>query len=275
MALTLQSTKTLANGVEVPVLGLGVFRSESGTVTQTAVRAALEAGYRHVDTAKVYGNERDVGIAFRDSGLPREQVFITTKLWNTDHGYESALRACSESLQQLQMDYVDLYLIHWPVAGLRQASWKALEKLLADGYCRAIGVSNFTVRHLRELLPGAESVPMINQVESHPLLTQEETRAFCREQGIAVEAYSPLTKGLRLGHPAITQIARKYERSSAQILIRWGLQRELVVLPKSTNPERVRQNAQVFDFALETEDMRFLDSLNEDLYTGWNPTDAP
>ncbi len=275
MDLTLQSTVKLNNGVELPRLGLGVFRAPRGEVTREAVSAALAAGYRHIDTARIYGNERDVGAAVRESGLPRQDIFVTTKLWNEDQGYDSALRACERSLKDLGLEYVDLYLVHWPVPGRRLDSWRALEKLLADGKCRAIGVSNFLEHHLDELLGKAKVVPAVNQVEQHPFLHQPSLLRYCAGKGIAVEAYSPLTKGMRLGDPRVVELARKYGKSPAQVLIRWCLEHGLVVIPKSVHAERIRENASVFDFSFSPEDLRQLDGMNEDLYTGWDPTDVP
>ncbi len=275
MDLTLQSTVKLNNGVELPRLGLGVFRAPRGEVTRHAVSAALAAGYRHIDTARIYGNERDVGAAVRESGLPRQDIFVTTKLWNEDQGYDSALRACERSLKDLGLEYVDLYLVHWPVPGRRLDSWRALEKLLADGKCRAIGVSNFLEHHLDELLGKAKVVPAVNQVEQHPFLHQPSLLRYCAGKGIAVEAYSPLTKGMRLGDPRVVELARKYGKSPAQVLIRWCLEHGLVVIPKSVHAERIHENASVFDFSFSPEDLRQLDGMNEDLYTGWDPTDVP
>ncbi|WNG49654.1 aldo/keto reductase [Archangium minus] len=275
MALNLQSTVKLNNGVELPRLGLGVFRAPRGQVTRQAVLSALSAGYRHIDTARIYGNERDVGAAVRESGLPREDIFVTTKLWNEDQGYDSTLRACERSLKDLGLEYVDLYLVHWPVPGRRLDSWRAMEKLLAEGKCRAIGVSNFLEHHLDQLLAHAQVVPAVNQVEQHPFLYQPSLLRYCADKGIAVEAYSPLTKGLRLGDPRVVEMARRHGKSPAQVLIRWCLQHELVVIPKSVHEERIRENASVFDFSLSSEDMQRLDGMNEDLYTGWDPTDVP
>jgi methylglyoxal/glyoxal reductase len=274
MTLTLQSRVKLNNGVEIPVLGLGVFRAGQGKETQQAIRWALEAGYRHIDTAKVYGNERDVGIAVRDSGLPREELFITTKLWNSDHGAKAAVRACEDSLRALGLEQIDLYLIHWPVERLRLESWKALEGLLRDGKCRAIGVSNYTVRHLDELLAAGLTVPAVDQVEFSPFLYQRELLEHCAKHRIALEAYSPLTKGIRLRHPTVVEVARHHGRTPAQVMIRWCLQRNTIVIPKSTNRDRIRENAQVFDFSLSDNEMARLDGLHEELHTGWDPTDA-
>lgn len=239
------------------------------------MREALRLGYRHIDTARVYGNERDVGVAMRESGVPRAQVFVTTKLWNDDQGYDSALRAFDASLSRLELEYIDLYLLHWPVPRKRLESWRALEKLLSDGRVRAIGVSNFMVRHLEELLAHAKVVPAVDQIEVSPFLQQRDVRACCAEHGIAVEAYSPLTKGKRLPHPVVADVARRVGRSSAQVLLRWGLQHGLVVVPKSTHAERLAENAAVFDFELPPDEMARLDALEEGLVTGWDPRSAP
>jgi diketogulonate reductase-like aldo/keto reductase len=275
MTLSIASRVTLAGGVQIPILGLGVFQSSAGEETRRAVRWALEAGYRHVDTARIYGNEADVGAAIRESGVPRDDVFVTTKLWNSDHGYDAALRAADASLARLGLDHVDLYLVHWPVVGLRQGTWRAMEALLALGRARAIGVSNYMIRHLEELLGAARVPPAVNQIELSPFLYPQDLVRFCEEKGIAIEAYSPLTKGRRLGHRAIVAAAKKHGRTPAQILIRWAIEHGFVVLPKSTRRERIEENARVFDFALDADDMRILDGLDEGLHTGWDPTDAP
>lgn len=261
---------TLNNGVEIPRVGLGVFRAPSGGETRRAVLEALRLGYRHVETARIYGNEADVGEAVRESGLRRDEVFVTTKLWNDDQGYDSALRACDASLRRLGLDALDLYLLHWPVQARRLDSWRALERLHADGRVRAIGVSNFMPRHLEELLAHATVPPGVNQIEVHPFLQQRDVRAACDRHGIVVEAYSPLTKGARLGHPAILRIASRTGRTAAQVLLRWGLQSGLVVLPKSTRPERIAENGGLFDFRLDEAAMRELDALEEGLVTGWD-----
>ncbi|HET7500122.1 MAG TPA: aldo/keto reductase [Kofleriaceae bacterium] len=265
----------LATGAQLPQVGLGVYLSPEGAATRNAVTTALELGYRHIDTASIYGNEADVGAAIKASSVPRDQVFVTTKLWNDDHGYDAALRALDRSLRRLGLDYVDLYLIHWPVADDRRDSWRALERAFADGRARAIGVSNYLVPHLRELLGEAKVVPAVNQIELSPFLQRRDTCALCREHGIVLEAYSPLTRGKRLTHPAIVSIAREVGRSPAQILLRWGIQHGFVVLPKSIHRERIAENAQLFDFTLDAATMARLDGLEEGLATGWDPAGAP
>jgi len=262
---------TLNNGRKIPQVGLGVWQTPRGEVTQSAVAAALRIGYRHVDTARIYGNERDVGIGVQQGGVPRGEIFVTTKLWNDDQGYDSALRAFDASLARLGLEYVDLYLLHWPVAGRRLDSWRALEKIHAEGRARAIGVSNFLSNHLDELIAGARVVPAVNQIEVSPFLQQRDTRAFCAQHGIVVEAYSPLTHGQRLGHPVVTKVAKRVGRTPAQVLLRWGVQHGMVVLPKSTRESRIRENAALFDFTLDADAMAVLDGCEEGLATGWDP----
>jgi diketogulonate reductase-like aldo/keto reductase len=275
VSLTLTSTRKLNSGAEIPVLGLGVYQTPPGKVTQEVVKFALKVGYRHIDTASLYGNEEDVGKGVRDSGVPREQVFVTTKLWNSDHGYDSSLRACDRSLNRLGLGYINLYLIHWPVRELRSETWKGLVELQRRGSCRAIGVSNYTVRHLQQLVDSSEVTPAVNQVEFNPFLYQKELLRFCDGKGIQLEAYSPLTRGHKLRHPAVLSIAQRYSKSPAQVMIRWGLQHRLVLIPKSARPERIKENSEVFDFEISDADMTKLDSLSEDLHTDWDPTDAP
>ena len=275
--MNLHSTCTLNNGVKIPFIGLGVFRSPAGDVTRSAVHHALQAGYRQIDTAKIYANEQDVGRAIAESDVPRQEIFVTTKLANADQGYDSTLRAIDESLNKLQMDYVDLYLEHWPVEGRRLESWKAMEKILTDGKVKAIGVSNFMKRHIEELLDNSDIVPVINQIELSPFnyLFRKDTIDFCLENNIAIEAYSPLTKARKLDDPNLVEIAVKYHKTTAQILIRWALQHEFIAIPKSTKQHRIIENASVFDFSISEVDMDFLDGLNENLVTGWDPTNAP
>ena len=261
----------LSNGKTIPIVGLGVYQSTPGAPTRDAVRMALELGYRHVDTARVYGNEADVGAAVKAAAISRDQVFVTTKLWNDDHGYDNALRALDKSLQRLGLDYVDLYLVHWPVGGKRHDSWRALEAAFEDGRARAIGVSNYLVPHLTELLREATHAPHVNQIELSPFLQRGETIALCKQHGIVVEAYSPLTRGERLDHPVVVAAARAVGRTPAQVLLRWGVQHGYVVLPKSVRRERIAENAAVFDFELDAAWMAQLDGLEENLATGWDP----
>ena len=273
--LSIQSTVTLNNNVQMPILGLGVYQTPPGRVTQNSVKFALKLGYRHVDTARIYGNEADVGEAVRESGILREDLFVTTKLWNSDQGYDSTLRACEASLKRLGLDYVDLYLVHFPVPDVRKESWRAMETLFKKGRCRAIGVSNFTIRHLEELTEESDVVPSVNQVEFHPFLYQKELLDYCQEKRIQVEAYSPLARGERFKQPRILSLAKKYSKTPAQLMIRWGIQHGVVVIPKSTREERIRENSQVFDFDISDDDMMSLDSLNEDLRLNWDPTSVP
>lgn len=275
MTKAISPTVPLRDGHHIPRVGLGVYQSGRGQETEQAVAEALRIGYRHVDTARIYGNEQDVGAAVRKSGVPREQLYLTTKLWNDDHGYDAALRACDASLKRLGVEYLDLYLLHWPVRGKRLDSWRALEKLQADGKVRSIGVSNFMVHHLEELLGSAKVAPAVNQIEVSPFLQQREVRAFCAKHEIVVEAYSPLTRGERLNYPVVTAIADELSRTPAQVLLRWGLQRDLVVLPKSVHAARIAENAQLFDFELGPNELRSLDALEEGLVTGWDPRQAP
>ena len=267
-------TIALRDGQKIPVIGLGVYQTPPGEVTQRAVLDALALGYRHVDTARIYDNEKDVGEALRRSDLPRDEVFVTTKLWNSDHGYDKTMRACDASLARLGLEQVDLYLVHWPVARIRKDTWRAMIELRKNGKARAIGVSNFMVRHLEELLD-ADVVPEVNQIELHPFLYPKDVTDLCAKHGIVVEAYSPLTRGERIDDPAITKVANELGRTNAQVLVRWGLQHGWVSLPKSKRKARIAENAAVFDFEIPREDMRILDALHEDLHTSWDPTDAP
>ncbi|RAZ81518.1 aldo/keto reductase [Planococcus halotolerans] len=262
----IQSTTTLHNGVKMPWLGLGVFKVEDGEEVGNSVKAALEAGYRSIDTAAIYGNEEGVGKAIAESGVPREELFITTKVWNADHGYEETLAAFDASMKKLGLDYLDLYLIHWPLPsqGKSPETWKALEKLYKDGRVRAIGVSNFKVHHLEEIIADAEITPMVNQVEYHPRFNQQELHDFCKAHKIQLEAWSPLMQGGLLDDPILIDIAAKYNKSTAQIIIRWDMQTGVVTIPKSVKPHRIAENADVFDFELSPEDMDKINALNKD-----------
>jgi diketogulonate reductase-like aldo/keto reductase len=273
--MDIASTLALNNGVEIPRFGLGVWQAKAGSEVRDAVRWALEAGYRHVDTARIYGNEGDVGAVLREGIVAREEVFVTTKLWNGDQGYATTKDALDASLRDLGLEYVDLYLMHWPVEDKRLESWRAMEELLAAGKARAIGVSNFLERHLDELLEHAVVVPAVDQVEFSPYLYQHELLEYCRDRGIQLEAYSPLTRGRRLDDPSLKKVAVSYGKSPAQVLIRWALQHDLVVIPKSVTQERVRENADVFDFELDPDHMAALDALDEGRHFAWDPTGAP
>ncbi len=272
--LTEGATVTLNNGVQIPQIGLGVWKCE-GDQAYDAVTWALECGYRHIDSAAVYGNEAEVGKAIRASGIPRQEIFVTTKLWTDDHSSDRVKPAFERSCDLLGLDYVDLYLSHFPVAGKRLDAWRALEEIAHDKRCRAVGISNYTINHVQEMLAQTSVVPTINQVELHPFLYQRNLIQYCHSKNIRIQAYSPLTHGQRLHHPAVVKIAEKYQRSNAQILIRWSLQHDLIVLPKSKNRERIRENLQVFDFTIDAEDMAALDGLHEDFRTCWDPTSTP
>ncbi len=271
--MDLSTTVKLNNGVRIPALGLGTWQLGPRKEAVVAVEAALKAGYRHIDTAARYRNEQDVGKAIRSSGIPRKEIFVTTKLWNDDH--DNPMGALEASLGNLKLEYVDLYLIHFPVPKVRLQTWKMMEEILASGKVKAIGVSNFTTRHLDELLEHAKVVPAVNQVEFHPFLCQKELLEYCKKKGIQLEAYSPLTHGHKLGDPRIVSVAKKHNKSSAQVLIRWGLQHGLVVIPKSKTAERIQENAHVFDFELSPADMNALNACNENLRFCWDPTNEP
>ncbi|WAZ26112.1 aldo/keto reductase [Streptomyces cinnabarinus] len=270
--MTTVPTVTLNNGVEIPRLGFGVFQVPDAETT-AAVTEALNAGYRSIDTAAIYGNEVGVGKALAAAGLAREDVFVTTKLWNADQGYDATLKAFDASLEALGLSYVDLYLIHWPTPArdLYRESWKAIERLVADGKVRAAGVSNFQPAHLRRLVDGASIVPAVNQIELHPGLQQTELRALHGELGIATEAWSPLAQGAVLGDEAIVSIAQRHGKSPAQVILRWHLQLGNIVIPKSVTPERIRQNLDVFGFTLSDEEMAAVAALDRDLRTGPDP----
>lgn len=268
---------TLNNGVKLPVIGLGVYQMPDGDLTQRAIDRALKLGYRHIDTAAIYHNETSVGKAIRSSLIPRDQIFITTKLWNADQGYDQALNAFEKSLRNLDTDYVDLYLIHWPVQGKRKESWKALEKLYDEGRCKAIGVSNYMENHMEELLSYSNIKPAVNQIELHPYLLNErlEIVNLCRQADIIPVAYSPLTRGTQLKDPFLVKMAKSYEKTTAQLLIRWGLQQGFAVIPKSAILSRIEENIDVFDFEISAADMEKLNELGQGFVTGWNPAGIP
>ncbi len=277
MEFTINSKIELKNGiktgssVEIPIIGLGTWIL-SGKQAYQSVLWALEAGYRLIDTATIYGNERKIGDAIIDSKMPRDEIFVTTKVWNNDQGYDNTISAFERSIKKLKLSYVDLYLIHWPVTGLRNETWKALEKLLKDDKTRAIGVSNFTIRHLKELMKDSSTIPSVNQVEFSPFLYQKELLDYCASHNIIVEAYSPLTRARKLDHPQLKSMAEKYGKKPAQILIRWGLQHGIVEIPKSGSKAHIYENVSIFDFNIVDEDMKQLNNLNEDFRVADDPS---
>ena len=271
----LASASTLHNAVEMPWFGLGVSGLKDGDETANCVRTAIVNGYRSIDTAAMYGNEAGVGRGVREAleetDLSREDIFVTSKVWNSDLGYDSALAAYEASLEKLGLDYLDLYLIHWPVEGKYKDAWRALEKLYKDGRVKAIGVCNFQIHHLENVLKDVDIVPMVNQVEYHPLLTQEELHKFCKARNIQLEAWSPLMQGKLLDHPVLEEIAMKKEKTPAQVILRWDLQNGVVTIPKSSKEPRIIQNGQIFDFELTDEDMKRISALNENRRVGPDP----
>ncbi|MFJ7827738.1 aldo/keto reductase [Psychrobacillus sp. NPDC096623] len=271
MTLNIHSTKKLANGIEMPRLGLGVYKLTDSDIAIRAITTALDYGYRHIDTASLYANEKEVGEAVRASDVSREDIFITTKVWNTDQGYDQTLRAFEKSLELLGMDYVDLYLTHWPVKETFVDTYRAIERLYDEKLIRATGVANHHVHHLEAIAVKANVKPMVNQVECHPRLTQFDLRAYCAEQGIAITSWSPLARGRILEEPTLQRISGKYGKSTAQIVIRWHLQHDLIVIPKSENPSRIAENMDVYDFELSFEDMKNIDALNLNERTGKDP----
>ncbi|WP_404469917.1 aldo/keto reductase [Sutcliffiella horikoshii] len=268
---SLASTTTLHNGVEMPWFGLGVFKVEEGQEVESSVKMAIHAGYKSIDTAAIYKNEEGVGKGIRESDVPREELFITTKVWNADQGYESTLKAFDESMEKLGLEYLDLYLVHWPVKGKYVDTWKALEKLYKDGRVRAIGVSNFQIHHLQDILDVAEVKPMVNQVEYHPKLSQVELLNFCKENGIQMEAWSPLMQGQLLDNEVLKEIADAHNKSVAQVILRWDLQNGVVTIPKSVKEHRIKENADIFDFELSADEMQKIHALNEDKRVGPDP----
>jgi methylglyoxal/glyoxal reductase len=268
----------LNQGNEIPMLGLGVFQSKPGLETRQAVRWALELGYRHIDTAALYENESDVGEALRASKIPREEVFVTTKMWHSEHGFESSQRAAHASLRRLGLSYVDLYLIHSPRAKSpedRLASWRGFEKLHQEGLCRSIGVSNYAIRHIEELRD-QEVVPAVNQVEFHPFVFDPDLLAYCVKKRIRIEAWAPLTRGRRFDEPTVAEIATAHGRTPAQILLRWGIEHGLIEIPKSVHRDRIEENARIFDFQLSAQEVARLDALrNGGSVSGWNPAAVP
>jgi len=270
--MTSVPTVTLNNGVEIPQLGFGVFQIEPEN-TREAVLAALETGYRHIDTAEMYGNEKQVGEAVRDSSVPREEVFVTSKLNNGYHAYDDALSAFARSLDDLGFDYLDLFLVHWPLPGVGDfvETWRAMEEIYRSGRAKAVGVSNFKESHLRRIFTETDVVPAVNQVEIHPYLAQDGLRAFDTEHGIATEAWSPIAQGKVLDDPVITSIGERLGRTPAQVTLRWHLQRGDIVFPKSVTRSRVEENFRLFDFELTGQDMAAITSLDRGERTGPDP----
>lgn len=271
MFLNLQSTKTLTNGIEMPRFGLGVYKMTERDETLQAIDKALKVGYRAIDTASLYGNEVEVGEAIRHSGIKREDIFVTTKVWNTDQGYDATLRAFEVSLKKLNMDYLDLYLTHWAVPETFEETYRAIERLYDEKLIRATGVSNHHEHHLEKLLAKANIAPMVNQVELHPYLQQDALKAFCAEHGIAVTAWSPLGRGGVLDNPTILEIAQAIGKSAAQIVLRWHLQKDTLIIPKSVTPSRIEENAQIFDFELTQAQMDNIATLNRNHRFGQDP----
>ncbi|MGG3874893.1 aldo/keto reductase [Brevibacillus laterosporus] len=275
MAKNLQDTTALHNGIKMPWFGIGVFKVEEGSELVTAVKSAIKHGYRSIDTAAIYGNETSVGQAIhegiQEANISREDLFVTSKVWNADLGYEATLAAFETSLNKLGLEYLDLYLIHWPVKGKYKEAWRALEKLYKDGRVKAIGVSNFQIHHLEDLMGEAEVKPLINQVEFHPYLTQKELITFCRTHDIQMEAWSPLMQGQLLDNPVLQEIADKHGKTVAQVILRWDLQHGVVTIPKSTKEHRIVENASVFDFELTQEEMDRIDALNQNHRVGPDP----
>lgn len=269
--MNIRSAIELNNGIQMPLFGIGVFLSKEGDEVENAVRTALDNGYVHVDTASVYGNERGVGRAIRASGIPRDQVFVTTKVWNSDQGYESTLRAFDRSMDRLGLDYADLYLIHWPKGAISAETWKALETIYLSGKAKAIGVSNFLVHHLEDLLPHCKFMPMVNQVEFHPYLQQPDLQQFCQDKGIRFEAWSPIMKGRVNEIPVLKALSVKYGKTPVQVTLRWEIQKNIITIPKSAKPERIISNANIFDFEISPEDMAAIDRLDKHERTGADP----
>jgi len=263
----------LNNGTSIPFIGFGTYKLLPDSEAEKAVSIALEAGYRHIDTASVYGNETGTGAAIRKSGIPGNELFVTTKVWNDEQGYESTLKAFERSLKKLNTDYVNLYLVHWPVTGLRTETWKALTEISKSVSCKAIGVSNFTIRHLKELFNNSDIKPAVNQVEFNPFIYQKELLAFCKSNNIQLVAYSPLARNKKHDHPLLVELAATYSKTPAQIMLRWSLQHEVVIIPRSSHKERIIENADIFDFEISVADMERMDALNENFRTSADPED--
>lgn len=271
MFKSITDSAVLHNGVKMPWLGLGVYKAEEGQEVIDAIKHAVGAGYRSIDTASFYKNEEGVGQAVKAVEVPREELFVTTKVWNTEQGYDETLRSFEESLAKLDMEYVDLFLVHWPVSGKYKDTWRALETLYKDGRAKAIGVCNFKIHHLEDLMKDCEIKPMVNQVEYHPRLTQKDLLTFCKDHNIQLEAWRPLLKGEIFEEPILKELAEKHNKTVAQVILRWDLQNGVVTIPKSVNKNRIQENADIFDFELSLDDMEKIDSLNKDLRNGPDP----
>jgi diketogulonate reductase-like aldo/keto reductase len=275
MTLTIESRIKLNDGMTMPLFGLGVWRLESGKETRDAVSYALELGYKHIDTASMYNNEEDVGVAIQESSLPREKLFITTKVNSSELGYDSTLEACERSLKKLKLTYIDLFLIHKPVEGYRQNTWKALEKLKHESICRSIGVSNFSPKHLNEIFKICEFIPAVNQIEMNPFLAQKNISEFCRSKNIHITGYCPLARTEKSNDPTLVNVANECGKTWAQVMVRWGLQKQLTTIPKSANSERIRENSDVFNFELNEKQMQRLDDLDEGFRLRPDPNQLP
>ncbi|MEY8211761.1 MAG: aldo/keto reductase [Gammaproteobacteria bacterium] len=273
--MTIESRIKLNDGMTMPLFGLGVWRLESGKETRDAVSYALELGYIHIDTASMYNNEEDVGVAIQESSLPREKLFITTKVNSSELGYDSTLEACERSLKKLKLTYLDLFLIHKPVEGYRQNTWKALEKLKHESICRSIGVSNFSPKHLNEIFKICEFIPAVNQIEMNPFLAQKNISEFCRSKNIHITGYCPLARTEKSNDPTLVNIANECGKTWAQVMVRWGLQKQLTTIPKSANPKRIRENSDVFNFELNEKQMQRLDDLDEGFRLRPDPNQLP
>ncbi len=267
----LKGTVKLANGVEMHYFGLGVFKTNEGTEVENSVKWALDAGYRHIDTAAIYKNERGVGNAVKASGIPRNEIFITTKVWNDNQRNGTVLQGFEKSLELLQTDYIDLYLIHWPVKGKFTQTWKIMEQIYRSGKARAIGVSNFLQHHLEDIIQIAEIMPMVNQVECHPYLVQQPLINFCKARNIIYEAWSPIMRGEVNEIKLLIELSKKYTKSPVQIVLRWDLQKGIVTIPKSVHKERIMGNANIFDFELSAEDISQIDALDRNHHFGAHP----